>query len=127
MKIALLTCCILPLLAPVTQAGINGTYKVRGIEKDNGKNYSFTGTVKVSGYNKGKYSLRFNDGENATFEFTFSQKLKDDAKSQTVSYSSKLGTGKATFKLVGDQYKVDFTYKAKGANIQGSGSGSKKL
>ncbi|MEO6476860.1 hypothetical protein [Luteolibacter sp.] len=126
MKNALLSCCVLPLLlTSAAHAGINGIYKVSGTETDNGKKYSFDGTVTVSKYKTGKYSLLFNDGDPATFTFTFSKVLKDNSPSQTVACSSSQGTGSATFKKVNGLYKVQFTYKAKGAPISGSGSGSK--
>lgn len=128
MKNALLTCCVLPfLLAPATHAGINGIYKVRGTESQNGEKSFFTGTVIVSNYNKGKYALKFNDGGNAPFTFTFSKKLKDMVPIQTVSASSSQGTASATFKIADGKYQLNFTYKAKGEDIRGAGTGSKKL
>jgi hypothetical protein len=126
MKNALLACGVLPLfLSPIANAGINGTYRVTGTEKENGKNYPFTGTVVVSRYKSGTYSLRFNDGDSASFKFTFNKALKDKIPSQTVSGASSIGTGSATFRYVNGGYKLKFDYKAKGANVSGSGSGSK--
>lgn len=126
MKYALLTFCSLSLiLAPAAHAGINGTYKVTGTETDHGKKYSFTGTVKVSSYKTGKYSLKFNDGDTTAFTFIFSKLLNDNSPLQTVACSSSQGTGNATFKKVNGLYKVQFNYQAKGAPISGSGTGSK--
>lgn len=126
MKNVLISFCALPLLlAPLAEAGINGTYKVRGTETENGEKYTFTGTVVVSKYKSGKYALKFDDGDSATFTFKFSKPLKDVTTPQTVNGSSKLGTAKATFRFVQGQYKVNFTYKANGANVSGSGSGTK--
>ena len=126
MNNALLTCCIFPfLLTPAAQAGINGIYKVRGTETNDGKKLTFSGTVTVSKYKTGKYSLNYSDGDAGTFSFPFSKLLKDNRPTQTVTYSSSQGSGSATFKNVNGLYKVQFTYKAKGEPISGSGSGSK--
>ena len=107
------------------QAGINGTYKVRGTETSDGEKLTFTGTVQVSQYKLGKYSLKFSDGDNSPFSFKFTKALKDIKTPQTVSCYSSQGTGTATFSYVSGHYKVEFTYKAKGENITGSGKGVK--
>ncbi|RYD19678.1 MAG: hypothetical protein EOP88_18040 [Verrucomicrobiaceae bacterium] len=126
MNQTLLTCCLLPVfLSPLATAGINGTYKVKGTETENGKKYAFTGTVKISNYKNGKYTLKFADGEVTAFTFKFNKPLKDLSPAQTVSGSSSLGTGNATFKLAKGKYTVTFDYKAKGADVKGSGTGSK--
>ena len=106
-------------------AGINGTYKVSGTEKDHGKNYSFTGTVVVSKYKTGKYDLKFNDGDKTAFTFAFKTPLKDKVKEQTVEGVSNQGTAKATFTFAKDVYKVNFTYKSKDGSVSGSGKGTK--
>lgn len=112
---------------PIAKGGINGTYEVRGTENDNGDRYKFTGTVKVSKFKAGSYSLTFNDGERASssFKFNFSTPLKETTSPQTVNCYSSRGTGTATFRFVNGHYKLEFTYKAKGANVRGSGTGSK--
>lgn len=126
MNQTLLTCALLPVfLSPLATAGINGTYKVKGTEIENGKKYAFNGTVTISKYRSGKYSLKFADGEKTAFTFTFNKPLKDAAPVQTVSGTSPLGTGNATFKLNKGKYTVSFDYKAKGANVKGSGTGTK--
>ena len=54
MKNIIITCCALPLfVASYAKAGINGTYKVRGTESNDGEKLTFTGTVKVSQYKIG--------------------------------------------------------------------------
>jgi len=126
MKNILLTCCALPLFfSPQAAAGINGTYNVRGTETDNGDKFTFTGTVKISSFKSGSYNLKFNDGENTSFNLTFSKPLKETTATQTVNGSSSKGTGTATFRYVGGHYKVEFNYKAKGADVKGSGAGIK--
>ncbi len=105
-------------------AGVNGTYKVSGTEKDHGKNYSFTGTAVITKYKTGKYDLKFNDGDKTAFTFTFKTKLKDNVKEQTVDGLSNKGTGKVTFLLSKGVYKVNFTYRSTDGSISGSGKGS---
>lgn len=113
------------LCVSYAQAGINGTYKIRGTEINEGEKLTFSGTVKVSQSNVGKYSLNFSDGGSATYSFKFTKPLKELKTPQTVNYSSSLGTGTATFSYASGRYQVAFTYKAKGANIKGSGKGTK--
>ncbi len=126
MKNILITCCALPLfLATSAEAGINGIYKVRGTEYSDGEKLTFTGTVQVSQYKLGKYSLKFSDDDNSPFSFKFTKALKDIKTPQTVSCYSSGGTGTATFSYVSGHYRVEFTYKAKGENIKGSGKGVK--
>ena len=126
MKNILITCCALPLFfATSAEAGINGVYKVRGTEFNDGEKLTFTGTVQVSQYKLGKYSLKFSDDDNSPFSFKFSKALRDIKTPQTVSYNSNLGTGTATFTYVSGHYKVEFTYKATGENIRGAGKGVK--
>ena len=126
MKNRFLTCCILPLfLATFAEAGINGTYKVRGAEFSDEEKLTFTGTVQVSQYKIGKYSLKFSEDDNSPFSFKFSKALRDIKTPQTVSCYSSGGTGTATFSYVSGHYRVEFTYKAKGENIRGSGKGVK--
>ncbi len=126
MKNALLTCCVLPLLlTSAAQAGINGIYNVRGTETNDGEKLTFFGTVTVSKYKTGKYSLKFSNGDAGTIRFPFNKLLKDNSPTQTVTFSSSQFSGSATFKNVNGLYKVQFTYKEKGEPISGSGSGSK--
>jgi hypothetical protein len=115
MKLSLLACCVLPLVLPMAaQAGINGVYKIRGTEIDEGTRYSFTGTLKVINYKTGKYVLDIGDGEGLiSFKFDFSKRLKDIAKEQKVTFSNNLGSGSATFTRTGGVYKVKFNYKGK--------------
>ena len=65
------------------------------------------------------------DDDNSPFSFKFSKTLRDIKTPQTVSYSSNLGTGTATFSYVSGHYRIEFTYKAKGENIKGSATGTK--
>ena len=126
MKNILIACCALPLfLATSAEAGINGTYKVRGTEFSDGEKLTFTGTVQVSQYKLGKYSLKFSDDDNSPFTFKFTKALKDIKTPQTVSCYSSQGTGTATFSYASGHYRVEFSYKAKGENIKGSGKGVK--
>lgn len=125
-KNSLLACCILPLcLTSAARAGINGIYKIHGNEYDEGEKYSFTGTVTISKLTTGAYALKFDDGDKAAFKFSFKTPLKDSHKTQTVNYSSSLGTGSATFSYANGHHKVQFSYKAKYADVKGSGSGIK--
>lgn len=126
MKNALFALCAAALvLAPSVHAGINGTYKARGTESDNGVKHSFTGTVTISNYKSGTYALKFDDGERVSYKFNFTKRLKETTAPQSVNCYSTLGTGTATFRYVNNRYKVAFTYKAKGANVRGSGTGTK--
>lgn len=126
MKKQILAYLSLPILVTSSaHAGINGTYKVRGIEINEGEKLTFSGTVKVSQSKVGKYSLNFSDGDNGTFSFKFNKPLKELKTPQTVNYSSSLGTGTATFSYASGHYQVAFTYKAKGANVKGTGRGMK--
>lgn len=127
MKNALLACCVLPLfLSSAAEAGINGTYKVRGSETSGGQKYTFSGTVTVAKFKTASYDLNFHDdGDNAAFKLTFSPALKETTKTQTVDCASRLGTGTATFSYVNGSYKVQFSYKGKGGGVKGSGTGTK--
>jgi hypothetical protein len=127
MKFPLITCCILPLVLPMAaQAGINGVYTIQGTEIEDGARYSFTGTLTVINNKTGKYVLDLGDGEGlVSFKFNFSKRLKEITKPQTVTYSNNLGSGTATFSQTAGMYKLKFTYKEKGSNIRGFGTGTK--
>lgn len=126
MKFLLFSISILSLALPMSaQAGVNGVYKVLGAEVEGRKAYRFTGTVKVTNYRTCDYSLDLGDGAGlVSFTFNFSKPLKDITKPQTVSFSSKEGSGLATFTYSGGDYKVLFEYQEKGSDIKGFGSGS---
>lgn len=126
MKILFFTIATISLAIPMTaQAGINGVYKVLGAEVEGRKGYRFTGTVTVSNYRTCDYSLDLGDGGGLiVFKFNFSERLKDLTKPQTVKFSSKQGSGLATFTYSGGDYKILFEYAEKGSNIRGFGSGS---
>lgn len=107
------------------EAGVNGVYNVQGAEVEDGARYNFTGTVTVINYKTGKYALDLGDGEGlVSFKFKFSKPLKNITKPQTVTYSSNLGSGTATFTQSAGVYKVRFKYKDNGGNISGSGAGT---
>ena len=126
MKTQILAYLAIPMLcASYAQAGINGTYKVCGIEINEGEKLTFSGTVKVSQSKVGKYSLNFSDGDKGTFSFKFNKPLKELKTPQTVTYSSSIGSGTATFSYAGGRHQVVFNYKAKGEDIRGSGKGVK--
>lgn len=118
--------CLLPFaLTIAAHAGINGTYKVTGSETDSGKRYPFSGTITVINYKSASYSLKFNDGDKTSFKLNFKTPLKDITRTQTVDCINSLGTGTATFKYVGGDYKLAFTYRSKSGSVKGSGSGAK--
>ena len=126
MKTQILAYLAIPMLCvSYAQAGINGTYKIRGTEINEGEKTTFSGTVKISQSKVGKYSFNFSDGDSATYSFKFNKPLKEVKTPQTVNYSSSLGTGTATFSYASGRYQVVFNYKAKGADIRGSGKGMK--
>ena len=126
MKNILLTYCALPLLlAPLAEAGINGTYKVRGSETEDGQKFAFTGSVTVSNYKAGKYALKFADGEGVTYKFSFSKPLQETTTTQTVNAFNSQGTSTATFSQKSGKFSVKFSYKSKDGSVRGSGTGSK--
>ncbi len=126
MKTQILAYLAIPMLCvSYAQAGINGTYKIRGTEINEGEKLTFSGTVKISQSKVGKYSFNFSDGDIARFSFKFNKPLKELKTPQTVTYSSSIGSGTATFSYAGGRHQVAFSYKAKGANIKGSGKGTK--
>ena len=52
----IITCCALPLFfISFAEAGINGIYKIRGTEINQGEKLTFSGTVQVSQSKVGKY------------------------------------------------------------------------
>ena len=86
MKKQILAYLSLPILVTsYAQAGINGSYKVRGSETHGGQKFSFTGTVSVTNYKSGKYALNFNDGDRVTYRFNFSKPLKETIATQMVT------------------------------------------
>lgn len=127
MKTAILAFCASALaFSTLANAGVNGIYKVRGAETEDGNRYPFTGTVTVSNYNAGKYQLNFEDGGgNTTFTFKFLKPLKQSTKPQTVNAYNKLGTSVAKFYQEGGKFKIEFTYKSKDGSVRGAGAGSK--
>lgn len=126
MKSLLVSLWVLPLLASASaDAGINGKYSISGNENDNGARYTFRGTLTISQFKKGNYNLVFNDGDRSTFGFTFRTPLRETKARQTVSFSSPLGTGAATFRFLNGKYKVIFNYKSKDGSVAGSGTGLK--
>ncbi len=123
MKTTLLTCCIAPLLcAPLVEAGVNGTYTLKGTETDNGIKSAFSGTLTITKYKYGKFTL---NGSTFKFSLSSSQLLKDNVTKQTVAWSSPYSTGKTTFRIVNGHYTMNFNYKGKGVNVTGSGTGYK--
>lgn len=126
MKSLLVSLCVLPLLVSASaDAGINGKYSISGSENDNGTKYTFRGSLTILQFKKGSYNLVFNDGDRSAFGFTFRTPLKETKAKQSVTYSSSLGTGAATFRFVKGKYKVTFTYKSKDGSVTGSGTGLK--
>lgn len=126
MKNILLTYCALPLLlAPLAQAGINGTYRVSGSETASGDKESFSGVVKVASYLNGTYSLKFSGGERATYNFKFTKPLKETTASQTVTAKNSIGTSTATFYSKSGKMWLKFSYKSLDGSVKGQGTGSK--
>lgn len=126
MKYATLAICATALVITTSaNAGVNGTYRVRGSETDDGEKFSFNGTVMVSSYKSGTYSLKFNDGDKTTYKFTFTKRLKETAATQTVNAYNDIGTSTATFYQKDGKSCVKFTYKSKDGSVKGSGTGSK--
>jgi hypothetical protein len=126
MKKQLLAYCVLPLFfTPLANAGINGTYRVSGSETADGEKLSFTGTVKVARFLNGAYSLKFSDGENATYTFKFTKPLKETTASQTVTAKNNIGTSTATFYSKSGKMWVKFKYKSLDGTLKGNGTGSK--
>jgi len=106
-------------------AGVNGTYRVSGSEKDHGEKFTFTGSVKITNYKSGIYNLKFSDGEQIALDFALDKRLKDGLKSQTVTGSNNRITTSATFQMINGRYQVQFSYRSKDGNVRGQGSGSK--
>ncbi|MES2474805.1 MAG: hypothetical protein V4640_03420 [Verrucomicrobiota bacterium] len=126
MKTILFSCCALPLLlSNLAEAGINGTYKVRGTETEAGDKYSFSGSVKVASYLNGTYALKFSDGDSATYKFKFTKPLKETTASQTVTARNSIGTSTATFYSKSGKRWVKFSYKSLDGSVKGQGTGSK--
>lgn len=126
MKNAILAICTTALILTTTaNAGVNGSYRVSGSETADGEKLKFTGTVTVSNYKAGTYSLKFEDGEKATYKFSFSKPLKETTASQTVNAFNNLGTSTATFYRQNGKTRVKFSYKSKDGSLRGSGLGSK--
>lgn len=92
MKTTLLTSSTFALVLSTSAfAGVNGKYKVTGSETAGGEKYTFTGTLTVSKYKSGTYSLKFSDGDQTSYIFTFSKPIKETKSSQTVSAFNNLG------------------------------------
>ena len=126
MKNILLTYCALPLfLAPLAEAGINGTYRVNGSETEAGDRESFTGTVKVASYLNGTYALKFSGGDKVTYNFRFTKPLKETTASQTVTAKNNIGTSTVTFYPKSGKMWVKFSYKSLDGSVKGQGTGSK--
>lgn len=128
MKILFSTISILSLALPMAaQAGINGTYKVLGAEVEGRRSYRFTGTVNVTDYKTCKCTLDLGDGAGLlSFTFDFSRPLKDSTRPQTVNFTSKQGSGLATFTKSEGEYRILFEYAEKGSSIRGVGSGTQE-
>lgn len=109
-------------------AGVNGTYVVKGGETEGGVRTAFTGTIRMTDYRYGSAKLDLqDDGPPVSFKFTLKENLIESGESQTISASSSTMSCKLTFWEVDGRRLMKFTYKVKGEDITGSGSGSSEV